>query len=305
MQGTALRSQLRTNVPGFTSTVGTLTVDGSGVPAVGAGKNFTVGRGVLSLTVAGSPTIVGAPNGTYTNVPITTAFGTTGVCSLTVAGGAGVISTATVTAPGYDYTAATTMNVAVGSLFWTGAVLSAGSGLTNGTYYVPILNTSGSGMIARVVVAGNVISTVTVNPATTAGTAVGSNYGTGVITYDLPANALYSGSPAITGSFSLTPNPVITVGTITSVVTGNFSVIYAGRVFSTVAGLATPMVKPGNTFFTVGYRYGGQTYANFTTLKNVTSGTPNVADLTGSSATPSSGDGFAFQIISTDTEVTV
>ncbi len=303
MQGTALRSQLRTNVPGFTSTVGTLTVDGSGVPAVGVGKNFTVGRGVLSVTLGSSPVIVGGVTGTYTNVPITTANGTDGFCSLTLTSTA--VTAVTVTAPGTNYTAAATMNVAVGSLFWTSGSISGTSGLTNGTYFVPINSTSGQGMIARVVVAGNVISTVTVNPATTAGTAVGSNYGTSVITYNLPADALYSGSPAITSAFTLTPNPVITGGTLTTVVTGNFSVIYAGRVFSTVAGLATPMVKPGNTFFTVGYRYGGQTYANFTTLKNVTSGTPNVADLTGSSATPSSGDGFAFQIISTDTEVTV
>jgi hypothetical protein len=283
--------------------VGTLTVDGSGVPAVGVGKNFTVGRGVLSVTLGSSPVIVGGVTGTYTNVPITTANGTDGFCSLTLTSTA--VTAVTVTAPGTNYTAAATMNVAVGSLFWTSGSISGTSGLTNGTYFVPINSTSGQGMIARVVVAGNVISTVTVNPATTAGTAVGSNYGTSVITYNLPADALYSGSPAITSAFTLTPNPVITGGTLTTVVTGNFSVIYAGRVFSTVAGLATPMVKPGNTFFTVGYRYGGQTYANFTTLKNVTSGTPNVADLTGSSATPSSGDGFAFQIISTDTEVTV
>lgn len=292
MQGTALRSQLRTNVPGFTSTVGTLTVDGSGVPAVGVGKNFTVGRGVLSVTLGSSPVIVGGVTGTYTNVPITTASGTDGFCSLTLTSTA--VTAVTVTAPGTNYTAAATMNVAVGSLFWTGAVLSAGSGLTNGTYFVPINSTSGQGMIARIVVAGNVISTVTVNPATAAGTAVGSNYGTSVITYNLPANALYSGSPAITGSFSLTPNPVITGGTLTTVVTGNFSVIYAGRVFSTVAGVATPIVRPGNTFFTVGYRFGGQTYANFTTLTTALA-----------SATPSSGDGFAFEIISTDTEVTV
>jgi hypothetical protein len=304
MQGTALRSQLRTNVPGFTSITGTLTV-ASGVPSVGAGKGFTVGRGVLSLTLGSTPTIVGAPDGTYTNVPITTANGTTGFCSLTVSGGSGVISAAAVTAPGYDYTSATTMSVAVGSLFWTGAVLAAGSGLTNGTYYVPILNTSGQGMIARIVVALGVISTVDVNPTTVAGTAVGSGYGTSVITYDLPADALYSGSPAITGSFSLTPNPNISAGTVTTVITGNFSVIYAGRVFSTVLGLVSPITTAGNTFFTANYRYGSQTYANFTTLKNVTSGSPNVADLTSSSATPSDGDGLAFQIIATDTEVTV
>jgi hypothetical protein len=61
----------------------------------------------------------------------------------------------------------------------------------------------------------------------------------------------------------------------------------------------------GDTAFTVTFRYGGKLYSNFGTLKNVTSGTPNVADLTFSSATPGDGDGFAFSIVTTDTEIAV
>lgn len=303
MQGTALRSQLRTNVPGHQVLTGTVTV-ASGVPAVGNGKQFTVGRGVLSLTVAASPTIVGAPNGTYTGVPVTTTTGSTAVCSLTVSGGSGVISAAAVTEPGYDYTAANAMSVAVGSLFWTASSLASTTAVA-GTYFVPIATSGGSGMIARVVTNGTAITSVVVNPTTQAGTAVGSGYGTSPITYSLPADALYSGSPAVANAFVLTPNPTITVGTITPVITGNISVIYPGQVVSTVSAQATPIATVGDTAFFVTYRFGGTRYANFGTLKNVTSGTPNVADLTFSSATPSDGDGFAFSIVTTDTAVTV
>lgn len=303
MQGTALRSQLRTNVPGHQVLTGTVTV-ASGVPAVGNGKQFTVGRGVLSLTVAASPTIVGAPNGTYTGVPVTTTTGSTAVCSLTVSGGSGVISAAAVTEPGYDYTAANAMSVAVGSLFWTASSLASTTAVA-GTYFVPIATSGGSGMIARVVTNGTAITSVIVNPTTQAGTAVGSGYGTSPITYSLPADALYSGSPAVANAFVLTPNPTITVGTITPVITGNISVIYPGQVVSTVSAQATPIATVGDTAFFVTYRFGGTRYANFGTLKNVTSGTPNVADLTFSSATPGDGDGFAFSIVTTDTAVTV
>lgn len=303
MQGTALRSQLRTNVPGHQVLTGTVTV-ASGVPAVGNGKQFTVGRGVLSLTVAASPTIVGAPNGTYTGVLVTTTTGSTAVCSLTVSGGAGVISAAAVTEPGYDYTAANAMSVAVGSLFWTASSLASTTAVA-GTYFVPIATSGGSGMIARVVTNGTAITSVVVNPTTQAGTAVGSGYGTSPITYSLPADALYSGSPAVANAFVLTPNPTITVGTITPVITGNISVVYPGQVVSTVSAQATPIATVGDTAFFVTYRFGGTRYANFGTLKNVTSGTPNVADLTFSSATPSDGDGFAFSIVTTDTAVTV
>jgi hypothetical protein len=283
---------------------GTVTV-ASGVPAVGNGKQFTVGRGVLSLTLASSPTIASAPNGTYVNVPVTTTTGSTALCSLTVSGGAGVISAATVTAPGYDYTAANAMSVAVGSLFWAASSLATGLTLTAGTYFIPILSSSGSGMVARVVTSTTAVTSVTVNPTTQADTAVGSGYGTSPITYSVPADALYSGSPAIANAFVLTPNANISVGSITPVITGNISVIYPGQVVSTVSAQATPIATVGDTAFSVTFRYGGTRYANFGTLKNVTSGTPNVADLTFSSATPSDGDGFAFHIVTTDTAVTV
>lgn len=303
MQGTALRSQLRTNVPGHQVLTGTVTV-ASGVPAVGNGKQFTVGRGVLSLTVAASPTIVGAPNGTYTGVPVTTTTGSTAVCSLTVSGGSGVISAAAVTEPGYDYTAANAMSVAVGSLFWTASSLATGlTGLTAGTYFIPILSSSGSGMVARVVTSTTAVTSVTVNPTTQAGTAVGSGYGTSPITYSVPAGALYSGSPAIANAFVLTPNPTITVDPITPVITGNISVIYPGQVVSTVSAQATPIATVGDTAFFVTYRFGGTRYANFGTLTNIAAGP--AASLTFLSATPSDGDGFAFSIVTTDTAVTV
>lgn len=306
MQGTALRSQLRTNTPGHIAVCGEVTYNGSGVPSVAAGTRFTVGRGVLSLTLASSPTIASAPNGTYLNVPVTTASGSTARCSLTVSGGSGVISAAAVTAPGYDYTAAATMSVAVGSLFWTASSL-ASTTATAGTYYVPLTKSGnpGTGMIAKVVTSGTAITSVVVNPTTDASTALGTLYGTSAITFDLPVGALYSGSPAVSSAFVLTPNAGLSVGTITTVITGNCSVIFQSQMRNVVCATATPIATFGDTAFTVTKRFSNGVYVNFGTLKNVTSGTPNTADLTFSSATPSTADGFSFQIVGYDTEITV
>jgi hypothetical protein len=284
---------------------GTVTVNSSGVPAVGNGKQFTVGRGVLSLTLGSTPTIVNAPDATYANVPVTTASGSTALCSLTTA--SAVVTAATVTAPGYDYTAAVAMSVAVGSLFWTASSLATSLTLTAGTYFIPIVangsTITGSGMVARVVASATAITSVTVNPTTQTRTSLGSGYGTSAITYNIPADALYSGSPAIASAFTLTPNANISVGSITPVITGNISVIYPGQVVSTVSAQATPIATVGDTAFTVTFRHGGKLYSNFGTLTNVGSGP--TASLTFLSATPGDGDGFAFSIVTTDTEIAV
>ena len=297
MQGTTLRSQLRTNTPGHTEVVGEVSYT-AGVPAVSKGTRFTVGRGVLALTLGETPTIVVAPNGTYTVVPVTTANGSTAICSLTVAGGVGVISVATVTAPGYDYTAAAAMSVVVGSLFQTAGSLAATSAVA-GTYYVSIGSSSssaaaGSGMVAKVVVAGGNITVVTVNPTVDALTAVGSGFGPILITISLAAGALYTGSPAVANAFTLTPNPTISVAAITPVITGNCSIVYANKVLNTVKAVASPIIRQiGNTFFLVSQRYTSTTYVNFSTL--------NASNAT---ATPSDGDGFSFSIVTSDTSVT-
>ena len=170
MQGTILRSQLRTNTPGHTAIVGEVSY-ASGLPAVLTGSRFTVGRGVLTLTAATTPTIVGAPAGTYVNVPVTTASGTTALCSLVINASA-VVTSAVVTAPGYDYTAATTMSVAVGSLFWLASSLAATTA-TAGTYYVPLALGGGTGMVAKVVTSGPNITAFTVKPGSDALTPVG------------------------------------------------------------------------------------------------------------------------------------
>ena len=291
MQGTILRSQLRTNTPGHTAIVGEVSY-ASGVPAVLTGSRFTVGRGVLTLTVATTPTIVGAPAGTYVGVPVTTASGTTALCSLVINSSA-VVTSAVVTAPGYDYTAATTMSVAVGSLFWLASSLAATTA-TAGTYYVPLALGGGTGMVAKVVTDGTNITAVTVNAALDALTSVGVNYGTSAITVSLAAGALYAGSPAVASAFTLTPNPVLTVGTITTVITGNCSIIFANKVKNVVSAVATPIVlQTGNTFFTMSKRFDGPSYVNFSTL-----GTSNAT------ATPSDNDGFCFNLVATDTSVT-
>lgn len=290
MQGTILRSQLRTNTPGHTAIVGEVSY-ASGVPAVLTGSRFTVGRGVLTLALASSPTIVGAPNGTYTNVPVTTASGLTAFCSLTTA--SAVVTVATVTAPGYDYTASAVMTVAVGSLFWLASGLAATTA-TAGTYYVPLALGGGTGLVAKVVTSGTNITAVTVNAAVDALTSVGINYGTAAITVSLAADALYAGSPAVASAFVLTPNPVLTVGTITTAITGNCSIIFASKVKNVVSAVATPIVlQAGNTFFAMSKRFDGPSYVNFSTL--------NASNAT---ATPSDNDGFCFNLVATDTSVT-
>jgi len=185
------------------------------------------------------------------------------------------------------------MSVAVGSLFWLASGLLATTA-TAGTYYVPLALGGGTGMVAKVVTSGTAITAVTVNAAVDALTSVGVNYGTAAITVSLAADALYAGSPAVASAFVLTPNPVLTVGTITTAITGNCSVIFANKVKNVVAALATPIVgQPANTFFTVSKRFDGPSYVNFSTLT-----------VTNATATPSNGDGFGFEIVATDTSVT-
>ena len=123
---------------------------------------------------------------------------------------------------------------------------------------------------------------------------MGVNYGTSAITVSLAAGALYAGSPAVASAFTLTPNPVLTVGTITTVITGNCSIIFANKVKNVVSAVATPIVlQTGNTFFTMSKRFDGPSYVNFSTL-----GTSNAT------ATPSDNDGFCFSLVATDTSVT-
>ena len=298
MQGTTLRSQLRTNTPGHTAIVGEVTYNAAdSVPSVLTGSRFRVGQGVYSFTKTSTPAIASAPDAVYANVPVTTASGSTALCSLTVAGGSGVISDATVTAPGYDYTAGAVMSVVVGSLFWASSVLVTGlTGLTASTYYVALSKAGnvGTGMIAKVVTSTTAITAVTVNPSTETGTALGSNYGTSAIIFDLPAGALYVGSPAIASAFTLTPNAGITGGSWTPIITGNCSIIFANKVVNVVSAVATPIVsKPSNTPFFMVKRFDGPTYVNFGTFS-----------ATNTSATPAAGDGFCFNLVATDTSVT-
>ena len=92
----------------------------------------------------------------------------------------------------------------------------------------------------------------------------------------------------------MTPNPVLTVGTITTVITGNCSIIFANKVKNVVSAVATPIVlQTGNTYFTMSKRFDGPSYVNFSTL-----GTSNAT------ATPSDNDGFCFNLVATDTSVT-
>jgi hypothetical protein len=185
------------------------------------------------------------------------------------------------------------MSVAVGSLFWLASSLAATTA-TAGTYYVPLALGGGTGMVAKVVTSGTNITAVTVNAALDALTSVGVNYGTAAITVSLAADALYAGSPAVASAFVLTPNPVLTVGTITTAITGNCSIIFANKVKNVVSAVATPIVlQTANTFFTMSKRFDGPSYVNFSTLNG-----------SNATATPSDNDGFCFNLIATDTSVT-
>lgn len=115
----------------------------------------------------------GYTNGTYTNVPLAGGKGTGATANLTVSGG--IITVATINAPGTGYANNDTLTITSttpgtpGSV-QGGAIVTAGSAYTNGTYTsVPLTGGTGTGAQATVVIAGGVVTTVTI-------TAVGSGY---------------------------------------------------------------------------------------------------------------------------------
>ena len=112
-------------------------------------------------------------NGSYVGVPLAGGTGTGATADITVAGG--VITTATINAPGTGYANGDTLTItsttpgAPGAIA-SGSINAAGSAYTNGTY-TGVNLTGGSGINAKatIVVAGGVVTTVTI-------TTVGSGY---------------------------------------------------------------------------------------------------------------------------------
>jgi hypothetical protein len=115
----------------------------------------------------------GYTNGTYTNVPLAGGTGTGATVNLTVAGG--IITVATLNAPGTGYANGDTLTITsttpgVPGAVKGGSINTPGTAYTNGTYTgVALTGGSGSGAQATIVVAGGVVTTVTI-------TAVGANY---------------------------------------------------------------------------------------------------------------------------------
>ena len=130
----------------------------------------TVGAIYQGTIVSGG---AGYTNGTYTNVPLAGGAGTGATANLTIAGG--IVTVATINAPGTLYVNNDTLTITsstpgVPGSIQAGAIGAPGSAYTNGTYTaVPLTGGTGTGAQATIVVAGGVVTTVTI-------TAKGSGY---------------------------------------------------------------------------------------------------------------------------------
>jgi hypothetical protein len=205
---------------------------------------FTNGIGTLGTVTGGSD----YTDGTFTNVALTGGTGTGARATVVVSGN--TVSTVTVTNKGNGYTAADALScnpASIGRGIQTLGAITAGSGYTNGTYTsVNLIGGSGVSAVATIVVAGGVVTTVTItgrgrgyivgNIMTANSTDIGGT-GSGFV---VPVSAVYNST-----GFSV---PVSTV-----VTSSGFSIpvdtVYASSGFTfTVAslgsasGLAIPVV---------------------------------------------------------------
>jgi hypothetical protein len=118
------------------------------------------GIGTTGVVVGGS----NYTNGTFSNIPLTGGTGTGARATIVVASNA--VTTVTITTKGSGYTVSDSLScnaLNIGSGVQTLGTITAGSGYTNGTYTgVALIGGSGTGAIATIVVAGGVVSTVTI-----------------------------------------------------------------------------------------------------------------------------------------------
>jgi len=130
-------SAAATNLGGCTNGIGTL-------GAITAGSNYT--------------------DGTFTSVPLTGGAGTGALATIVVASNA--VTSVTVTSKGNGYAVANSLSCSaaiLGSGIQTLGTITGGSGYTNGTYTaVNLIGGSGSSAQATIVVAGGVVTTVTI-----------------------------------------------------------------------------------------------------------------------------------------------
>lgn len=110
-------------------------------------------------------------NGTYLAVPLTGGTGVGATANITVAGGA--VTAVTIVNRGSGYGVGNTLSASAASIGGTGSGfsvpiatltgLTGGAAYTNGTYLsVPLTGGTGSGATANIVIAGNVVTTVTI-----------------------------------------------------------------------------------------------------------------------------------------------
>lgn len=162
--------------------------------------------------------------GTYTNVPLTGGSGTGARATIVVTNGGffvgGYITSVTITNNGTGYTNGNILSAASadlgggGGFAWTVSAVSAAA-YTNGTYNnVPLTGGSGTGALATIVVASNIINSVTITDggigyvvgdilsANTSdlGGGAGSGFAWSVLTIDNYTDGTYSNVPLTGGS---------------------------------------------------------------------------------------------------------
>ena len=205
-------SAAATNLGGFTNGIGTL-------GAITAGSNYT--------------------NGTFTGVPLTGGTGTGAVATIVVASNA--VSSVTVTSKGNGYTVANSLSCSVGAIgsgIQTLGTVTGGSGYTNGTYTsVNLIGGSGTGAQATIVVAGGVVTTVTI-------TSRGRGFVVGNI---MSANSTSIGG---TGSGFVVPVSAVYASTgfsvpVSTVVTSSGFSIPVGSIYAS-SGFAFTVASLGN-----------------------------------------------------------
>lgn len=137
---------------------------------------FEMLTGTVGAVASGS--IVAGGNG-YTNgvfaLPLSGGSGSGLVASITIA--AGIVTTVSITSPGLGYAVGdflTSSSPTIGTAgVVTGAITTAGTSYTNGTYTnVPLTGGAGAGAQATITIAGGVVTSVTI-------TSRGSGYGAG------------------------------------------------------------------------------------------------------------------------------
>lgn len=124
--------------------------------------NFEMFTGVVGAIYGGQIASGGSgyQDGSYSNIPLINGSGTGFTANFTITGG--IVTVVTSVNQGENYVVGDSLEVAVLSGIATANVVSGGSSYVNGTYFnVPLTGGSGTGARATVVVAGNVVTTVT------------------------------------------------------------------------------------------------------------------------------------------------